>query len=208
MTILKSKLRIGPEHQGRRMSLKQFEFAEVQDGYRFELARGFIIVGEVPNLYHALRVAFIRDQLVLYKAAHPGSIRIILGAMDSKVLISEGESERHPDLAIYLSWPKGAKDRTVWRRWIPEGVVEVVSPRSVDRDYVHKREEYWTLGVKEYWIVDSSLKQVLVLRRGRNRWIENELKSGDTLESKLLPGFKLACDEIFAAPVEEEEDED
>jgi Uma2 family endonuclease len=206
MKTLQTKRQLGPEDQGRRMSLKRFEFAEVREGLHLELSRGFIIVGEVPNIYHGFRVSFMRDHLGVYNIAHPGLIQVILGAMDSKVLIPEWESERHPDLAIYLTRPKGKKDRTVWRTWVPELVVEVVSPRSVERDYVQKREEYWTLGIKEYWIVDAALQQVVVHRRGRNRWIEKSLKRGDTLETKLLPGFQLACDDIFDTVAEEDMD--
>jgi Putative restriction endonuclease len=202
--MLKTKARIGPTDQGRRMPLKRFEFAEVQEGYRYELARGFIVVGEVPNLYHAYLVAFMRDRLVEYKVGHTGRIHIILGSMESKLLIPDWESERHPDLAIYLTRPRGPKNRTLWRRWIPEVVAEIVSPTSVDRDYVEKREEYWTLGVKEYWIVDAAMGQVLLLRRGRRRWIETALKRGDVLQSKLLPGFHVPCAAIFDAAGEDD----
>jgi Uma2 family endonuclease len=97
-----------------------------------------------------------------------------------------------------LTKPKGLRDSTLWRRWIPEFLIEIVSPRSADRDYVEKREEYWSLGVKEYWIVDASLKRIMTLRRGRNDWIETELHAGEVCETKLLPGFKLPCDAIFA----------
>jgi Uma2 family endonuclease len=126
--------------------------------------------------------------------------------MDSKLLIPEWESERHPDIAIYLTRPQGRKDRTIWRRWIPEIAIEIVSPRSGDRDYVEKREEYWTLGVKEYWIVDARRGRVLVLRRGRNQWIEKPLKRDDVLETKLLPGFRIPCNDIFDAAGEGEDD--
>ena len=81
----------------------------------------------------------------------------------------------------------------MWRTWIPELTIEVVSESSRDRDYTEKRDEYWTLGVKEYWIVDAKLKQALVLRRGRSQWIEKTLGPADSCETKLLPGFKLAC---------------
>jgi Uma2 family endonuclease len=119
--------------------------------------------------------------------------------MDGKLVIPGWDSERHPDIAVYLTKPAGPKDRTVWRRWIPEVLIEIVSPNSVDRNYVEKREEYWSLGVKEYWIVDANLKKVLILRRGRNDWIEKELHAGDVCETKLLPGFKLPCAAIFEA---------
>jgi Uma2 family endonuclease len=92
----------------------------------------------------------------------------VLGAMDCKLLIPAYQSERHPDIAVYLTPPKNRKGRTMWRTWIPELAVEVVSEQSDDRDYTEKRDEYWALGVSEYWIVDAKRQQVLVLKRGRS----------------------------------------
>ena len=87
----------------------------------------------------------------------------------------------------------------MWRRWLPEMTIEVVSDDSRERDYIHKREEYWTLGIKEYWIVDVKLQQVVILRRGKSDWIEKTLGPDDVCETKLLPGFKLPCRAIFEA---------
>lgn len=193
------KPKIGLLDHGRRMSLKAFEFADVAEGCIAELARGYIVVGEVPNYFHAMQVAMIMKQLWLFDERTPGIIHTILDGASSKLLMPEWESERHPDIAIYLNAPKGKKDRTLWRRWIPEIVIEVVSPSSGDRDYVEKRDEYWTLGVKEYWIVDAGRKQVLALSRGRSRWTEKFLGPSDACETKLLPGFRLPCKPNFAA---------
>lgn len=74
-----------------------------------------------------------------------------------------------------------------------------MSESSRDRDYTEKRDEYWSLGVKEYWIVDAKLGQVVVLRRGRMQWVEKHLGRGDVCETKLLPGFQLPCAAIFDA---------
>ena len=146
--VVKAKIRIGPQHQGHKMSLRAFEFAEVEEGYLYELARGFIVVSEVANYFHGSQIDVLQQYLQVYRHGHEGIIHRILGGSDSKLLMPEWESERHPDLAIYLTKPSGKKDRTMWRTWIPEVVIEVVSPSSVDRDYVEKREEYWTLGAK------------------------------------------------------------
>ena len=81
----------------------------------------------------------------------------------------------------------------MWRTWIPELVIEVVAANSADRDYTEKRDEYWTLGIKEYWIVDAKLEQVVVLRRGKSDWIERTLGAADAIETKLLPGYRLPC---------------
>jgi Uma2 family endonuclease len=98
-----------------------------------------------------------------------------------------------------LDTAEGAKGRTLWRTWIPELCIEVVSESSRDRDYTEKRDEYWTLGVKEYWIVDAKLKQVLILKRGRSQWTEKTLGPTDVAETKLLPGFKMPCSVVLEA---------
>jgi Uma2 family endonuclease len=204
LTTTKAKARIGPHDHGRRMSLKAFEFAKVEEGYTYELHRGHIIVSEVANYLHAMQVYAILRSLFAYDAANPNVIHAILGNMDSKLLIEQHESERHPDIAVYLTRPKGKKDRTLWRHWIPELAVEVVSEGSRDRDYVEKREEYFDLGIKEYWIVDAKLNQVLILRRGKSDWIEKMLGPDDVIETKLLPHFALPCQVIFDAAKDQE----
>ena len=181
------------------MSLKAFEFAQVEDGYLYELARGYIVVSEVPNHPHARRIIFIRRYLEHYHFENPDALQEILYGTECKLLIPDWESERHPDIAVYLTEAKGKQDRTLWRNWFPDLVVEVVSESSRDRDYTEKRDEYWTLGVKEYWIVDAKLAQVLILKRGRSQWTEKTLGPADVCETKLLPGFKLPCQPVFEA---------
>jgi len=168
-------------------------------GYHYELSRGYITVSEVASYFHALIVSMIRDILGAFKSANPERIHLILNSMECKLLIARWKSERHPDIAVYLTPPKGPKNRKMWRTWIPEFVIEVVSERSVDRDYIEKRDEYWTLGVKEYWIVDAKREQVVLLRRGRADWNEQRLGRDDVCTTKLLPGFQLPCRPIFDA---------
>lgn len=193
------KIKLGPEHQGKRMSLKQFEPAEVQEGYLYELARGIVVVSDVPDYPHALQISVVRDELWEYKRTHLDLIHAILGTMECKLLVPEFSSERHPDLSIYLTPPIFKKGRKTWRNWIPDLVIEIVSASSKDRDYVEMREEYWALGVKEYWLIDAERGQIMVLRRGRNQWSEKTLKRDDVLETKLLPGFRLDCRTILDA---------
>jgi Putative restriction endonuclease len=95
----------------------------------------------------------------------------------------------------------------MWRTWIPDLTIEVVSPSSGDRDYVEKREEYWTLGVKEYWIVEAAMGKVTQLRRGKADWIAKELHADDFCETKLLPGFKMPCRAIFDVAAGQEDEE-
>jgi Uma2 family endonuclease len=141
-----------------------------------------------------------------YFVENPSRLYEICGTGECKLLILEWESERHPDIAVYLTPPRNRKGRTMWRTWFPDFVVEVVSEGSRDRDYTEKRDEYWSLGIKEYWIVDRALQQVLILRRGKSAWIEKTLGPDGVCETKLLPGFKLPCQAIFDAAGKDDDD--
>ena len=99
------------------MSLKAFEFASVEPGYLYELARGYVLVSEVANFPHARRTAFIRKHLDHYHVENPAVLYEILGGAECKMLIPEWESERHPDIAVYLTAPTNRKGRAMWRTW-------------------------------------------------------------------------------------------
>ena len=106
----KTLIKIGPADHGRRMSLEEFEHAEVQEGYLYELSRGIITVSDVPNRLHLLQLVAIRDQLQAYESLHPGRIHVIAGGSECKLLIPALDSERHPDLAVYLTLRRRIED--------------------------------------------------------------------------------------------------
>jgi Uma2 family endonuclease len=180
------------------MSLEEFEPAEAQEGYLYELGRGVIVVTDVPKRRHTAQLFAITCQFHGYHAAHPGRIVLIATGSECKILLEDLQSERHPDLAIYKN-PPPEDEEDFWNQWIPEIVVEVVSPRSRHRDYVEKREEYLAFGVREYWIFDADKAEMLVLRRSRGQWAERVVRPPDLYRSRLLPGFELACGPVFEA---------
>jgi Uma2 family endonuclease len=139
---------VGPKDDGRHMSLDRFDRAIGREGYIYELNKGVIEVTDVPHPRHLAQLQEIRDQLVEYRLKHPDIIHSITGSNESKILIQPEQSERHPDLSVYLSPPPDVTD--VWSLWIPAIVIEVVSKSSVKRDYEDKPSEYLAFGVDEY----------------------------------------------------------
>jgi Uma2 family endonuclease len=191
------KFKVGPEDNGRRMSLDDFDRAIAEEGYIYELAKGVIEVSDVPKLDHGKQVQEIRNQLVVYQVANDTAIEYLSAGSDAKLLIGPSESERHPDLLIYCS---AAPDIPhPWSVWIPEIVIEVVSKRSRKRDYEEKPDEYLEFGVEEYWIVDAAKQQMTVLSRWRGQWKPAVIKPSQKYSTHRLPGFKLDLKRVFAA---------
>jgi Uma2 family endonuclease len=191
---------ISPADHGRRMSLAEFEHAEAREGRLYELSRGVITAIDVPNVRHFKLVDAVRCQYFNYQRLRPDGIYAIASGSECKLVIEGLESERHPDLAIYKTPPpKGDSDDDVWSHWIPEIVVEVISPSSRHRDYEEKPEEYLRFGVREYWIVDAELDQLQVLYRSRGRWAKRRVKPPDVHRTGLLPGFQFSIEAVFKA---------
>jgi Uma2 family endonuclease len=191
-------IKITPADNGRRMSLADFAHAEVQDGYRYELGRGVILVSDVPNPRHLAQVTAIRRQLAAYDLAHPDRIYTVASGSDCKILLDDLDSERHPDLAVYKT-PPHSDEVDVWATWVPELVIEVVSADSGQRDYVDKRDEYLRFGLQEYWIVDADRQEMLVLRRSGGRWAERVVRPPQVYKTRLLPGLEFTCGPVFDA---------
>jgi len=62
----KAKQRVSLRHHGRKMSLKEFEFVELEEGCIAELSRGYIVTRGTPNLPHGLQISEIRSHLGCY----------------------------------------------------------------------------------------------------------------------------------------------
>jgi Uma2 family endonuclease len=194
---MRKKVTIGPEDHGRRMSLDQFDRAISRDGQHFELNKGVIEMVDVPNFGHLAQVQAVRKQLMRYDEAHPGLIHTISASTESKVLIAATQSERHPDLSVYFSEPPDIEDG--WSLWVPQIVIEVVSPRSAKRDYHDKPDEYLDFGIREYWIIDSQKQQMAANIRWRGQWKPKIVKASQKYTTTQLPGFSLDLGRVFSA---------
>lgn len=197
MTVV-SKTIVGPSDHGRRMTLDEFDTAEGVEGRLYELSRGEVVVTDVPNPPHGDTLDALRELLSAYRGARPGVIQRMFSGSDCKILIESTQSERHPDVAVYKT-PPPSRDASVWSFWVPELVVEIVSPGSEHRDYVEKAEDYLFFGVQEYWVIDGFRGLVTVHRRSRGRWQKQELRRGDRYTTHVLPGFELVVDTVLPA---------
>jgi Uma2 family endonuclease len=80
----------------------------------------------------------------------------------------------------------------------PALAVEIVSPDSVERDYIKKYALYEEAGVREYWIIDPDAGKATFLRLHGKRF--KEVKPVKHIfKSEVLPGFSVDVRWLFAA---------
>ena len=77
----------------------------------------------------------------------------------------------------------------------PHFVVEVVSKSTGYNDYFTKRRAYMRSGVKEYWIVDSFISQILVCTDNK----EEKYTFSDKIESRIFEGLVIDFGEILSS---------
>jgi Uma2 family endonuclease len=165
------------------------------DGNRYELIGGELFVSRGPGIPHQRVLLNLELGLGNYLRANPIGI-LVPGA---GAIFSDYDAVI-PDLAFVRNerWDQvvtgekftGALDL----------VIEILSPgtQNRQRDLSAKRQLYGKYGVKEYWIVDSENREVLVLRlQGQALEEIVTLKADDELISPLLSDFELKVSTIF-----------
>jgi Uma2 family endonuclease len=129
------------------------------DGNRYELLEGFLIVTPAPAPPHQIVATRLANAIGPYLAS-AGLAHVVCG----------GEIERapkthlEPDLLVFPASGSPARGWNAFRDWWL--AVEVFSPSSRMYDRNYKRDAYLALGVREVWLVDVRAGEVLVSRSG------------------------------------------
>lgn len=123
------------------------------DGQRYELLDGFLIVTPQPLPAHQVVAARLAQALAGY-----------LG--ESASLTAPGAVQRIPNTSLepdIVVFPGTVSLKSRWLdfrdHWL---AVEIYSPSSRIYDHDYKRDAYLALGVREVWLVDMTEKSILV----------------------------------------------
>jgi Uma2 family endonuclease len=134
------------------------------DGNRYELVRGELLVTPAPAPRHQVLVTQLTTRLSAYLEALGKPARVFAGPGD----ITWGSSDDwvQPDVFVV---PRGEATND-WRDYRTLLlVVEVISPASARGDRLVKRRLYQERGAGTYWIVDADARLVEVWRPNDER---------------------------------------
>ena len=163
---------------------------------RYELLEGELVMVPSPSYKHQLTSGNL--EFLLRKFVRENDLGIVLNAPFDVVFEEAGEKKvTQPDI-FYIS-----KERThiIGEDEIqgaPDLIIEIISPRTKERDRGYKRTLYARHGVKEYWLVDPEAKTVEVLTLGEKGFeLVKAYQSTEVLSSPLLPGLMIDLKEVF-----------
>ena len=127
------------------------------DGQRYELLEGFLIVTPAPGLPHQL----VATRLAVILGTLLGSRAYVTGP---GVVERKPRTHLEPDLLVFPGpIHKEFKWTDLTAHWL---AVEVFSRSSKAYDRAYKRDAYLALGVPEVWLVDRWERAVFVCRPG------------------------------------------
>lgn len=134
--------------EARRYSVEE-AYALPDDGNRYEVVHGELLVTPSPRSVHQACVAELFRRLDPYLAAHGMNRGLVLGPAD---IFWGDDVWVQPDLLVVTPEQVSRDWRTYQNLLL---VVEVLSPSSRRGDRVIKRRAYQENGVGTYWIVDT-----------------------------------------------------
>jgi Uma2 family endonuclease len=105
-----------------------------------------------------------------------------------------------PDLSWFPIEQCAAPSEPAAFTGLPAIVVEVLSPSTRRFDLVRKANDYRTLGIPEYWLIDPDAQSVLVLRTGSDSSVvygPDAEHDGTFLASPILSGFSMNVPDLF-----------
>lgn len=191
-TVESETLFFSSESNGTQLSPWEFDAAEFEPGWRYELVNGVLIVNPPPSISERDPNEELGRLLRNYQEYHPQGAS--MDATVSEQTVSIGPHRRRVDRAIWAGLGRLPRNNET-----PTIAVEFVSKgkRNRSRDYDLKRAEYETAGVQEYWSIDR-FQHTLVAHRFEAGEVSQQTHSRQQIfTTRYLPGFELSLDALF-----------
>jgi Uma2 family endonuclease len=171
------------------------DFERLPEGAPYQLIAGELIMSPSPVLSHQRiirRLALRLDDFIQRKQLG----EIVLSPMD--VYLTE-EDVYQPDLIFIRKENVHLLDPNDRIRFVPDLVIEVLSPSTGSYDYSRKKRIYCERGVREYWIIDPEDRTIEVMvKEGAFYQTVAMLRTPAMIESAMFPGFNMKVEEVFS----------
>ena len=181
-------------------TFRELELAD-DDLFIYELFDGEIMKRSAPSLIHQ-RIS-----------------RKLLGKMDTYIeekklgevfsapvdLNLDEHNAFQPDLAFISKERSFLIEDDDYIKGAPDLVVEIISPGTVKKDRVIKKDLCERFAVREYWLVDPLNKGIEIYTMQEDKYVLHDLQEiSGKISSTVLTGFELELGHIFGEEIQEE----
>lgn len=169
------------------------DYLQLPEDRRYEIIDGELFMVPAPIPYHQQVSRNLEYQLHGYVLAHDLG-EVFYAPCD--LVLSESDVVQ-PDL-FYIAKERLSIIKEHNIQGAPDLVVEIISPATEQRDRGAKQKLYASAGVKEYWIVDPTLKTVEVRRLTESGFeLVCAYQKTEILRSVILPELAIPLSEVF-----------
>lgn len=161
------------------------------DGRRHEIIDGEHYVNPAPSTYH--QTISRRIQFELYAKIELQQLGQVYNA---PVDLQLGNHDIvQPDIVVVLAEHQQIITPTKIKG-IPDLIIEILSPSTIENDQVLKRRVYEAAGVPEYWIVDPFEHTVTQLIRGAQGSYESTVQD-KRIAASILPNVSIDLRQVW-----------
>ena len=147
-----------------------------EDGRKFELADGWLIVSPMARRRHQWGSQTIGDAL---KASCPPHLSVFALPIN----VDDPENTHfEPDITVVRH-----EFTLIENGDVPVLAVEIRSPSTAGRDAVLKRREYARLGIASYWLFDVDAPSLRILELESGEYVERAFVTGSEPVTVTLP---------------------
>lgn len=173
----------------RALTVADLDAMVTDDGHRYELIDGVLIVSPAPTYRHQM----ISVQLVsLMNALCPTGLRVYSAPCD---VVLADDTMVQPDILVTTD----VADRSVR----PLLAIEILSPSTRMFDLVLKKERYQRAGIPSYWVIHPEGPRLVAWELRGGEFVEIADVTGDQEWSASAPfGVRIVPSELLKLPRE------
>lgn len=180
-----------------KVSVREFRemlFDDTDDFY-YEIIDGEMIRKSAPSPMHQ---EVSRNLLYLLETVNRQHQKGSLFYAPIDVYLDEFNKPQ-PDL-VFISKEKSHLVTSSGIEGVPDLIIEIISPSSVIRDRIEKKNVYERVGVHEFWLVDPRYEsiEIYTLQDGRYQLYSGATTFEGVLKSETFPELTIELRGIFA----------
>ena len=172
------------------------EFIARYQGKSYQLVAGKAVAMSKNNITHASLAAALVSLLL---AALQGRCKVLVGDVGIITKPEKPATVRGADLVVVSHERMKAQDKkSPFFTIAPELIIEISSPSNSFDDLMAKADEFFSIGVEAFWIVDPARQQVLICSSSSDIKVLRSSKKDSVKGTGILKGITLPLKEIFA----------